>query len=167
MGSSICEMEGSMVHDSFAALVASGAEFPLARQSTGQLEQDQLQLVSDVSTTYEPTNIIVVRNFNQDCDTLPAEESRLPLFSTHHYKHERVPDQKPKRLVFMRLHQKQWKGRGALTRIAAISDARKPLIEQALSLQTWRYSGVRRPPPSSRRTPNKLRKRRRPDGYEE
>ncbi|CVK94629.1 uncharacterized protein FPRN_10148 [Fusarium proliferatum] len=150
MSTPLCELEGNApVSDSFAALVASGAQFPMARHLMTQAQQDQQQqLASEVSTTYEPTTTIWIRNFNQLCDTPPAVESRLPFFSRDHYKHERVvPDSKSRRFVeSMRRYRRHWR-------------------ELAPSAQNWRSSGDSWPPPLPRRTRNKLRKRQRPDGY--
>lgn len=164
----LCELEGSApVSDSFAALVSSGAQFPMARHLMTQAQQDQQQqLASEVSTTYEPTTTIWIRNFNQLCDTPPAEKSRLPFFSRDHYKHERVvPDSKSRRFAeAIRRYRRQWRGKRAQARIVAISNARKPLAELAPSAQNWRSSGDSWPPPLPKRTRNKLRKRQRPDG---
>ncbi|KAF5646846.1 hypothetical protein F52700_1754 [Fusarium sp. NRRL 52700] len=112
-------------------------------------QQEQQQLLSDVLPTYESTNTIWIRNFNQLCDTPPVEERRFPYFSRDRYNDGRIVPDSPsqKFLDSMRRYRRQWR-------------------ELAHSAQSRPSSGDSWPPPLPRRTPNKLRKRQSPNGYE-
>ncbi|KAF5540540.1 hypothetical protein FPHYL_12041 [Fusarium phyllophilum] len=147
-------------------LLSSGALFPMAIPGMTEAQQEQQQqLASEVSTAYEPTTTIWIRSHNQLCDTPPAEENRLPFFSHDHYNCERiVPNSRSQRWVdSMGRYRRRWRGMRAHRRIAAISNARRPLAELTAE-QNWRSSGDSWPPPMPRRTRNRLRKRQRPDG---